>query len=127
MIVGSDSPGDKLQASRSQYGRVGHNNDNAIFCGMFCRMADSIQKGQCKNQKGPAGVERGQYARLNGNVPYCRSSEYLDKIGERRSPAWVYFCFSKPANRAVRPYRLGLGCFVHPKLAWMIAVLSRLF
>lgn len=26
-----------------------------------------------------------------------------------------------------RTYRLGLGCFLHPKLASMVAVISRLF
>jgi hypothetical protein len=38
-----------------------------------------------------------------------------------------FFLFLEASMPRGRTYRLGLGCLLHPKLASMIALLSRLF
>jgi hypothetical protein len=37
------------------------------------------------------------------------------------------FLLLEASQRCGTTYRLGLGCYVHPKLASMVAVLARLF
>jgi hypothetical protein len=77
----------------------------------------------------PRGTAGGSYLKSpNMAGLMCESATVRDPThGKRGGTCMGVFLFLEASQPCGTTYRLGMGCALHPKLASMIAVLSRLF